>query len=327
VALLETEPSSTDGAFEVVAYGVDDITLGFDMDGSTSVPLLNAASGRDTWRGKMLGEPASWGAWSHLLSRSVSFWKSDTKRLYVQAKLAEEGAVCTPTEIRTKVQALVTRMAAIGLLSHHEPWVTRIDVAVDARCQPSEGKLLLDALESVRLPHGWRTRSVGAPRSTVYFSARASDKVYARAYCRNLKLRTGEPFGLIRLEAEHRFGPRECTLERAVDPQFISNLWLQRYGGLSANVTRLAREVQTVELFEKISSGELKPQQGERLAMFLDLERLGLARSYYPPLLYGARRREASQLGYSGNDAGENPLQVALGDLLEPYCRAVEQAA
>jgi len=47
--------------FEVVAYGIDDITLGFDMQGSDSVGLLNAASGVQQRRGTMLGAPASWG--------------------------------------------------------------------------------------------------------------------------------------------------------------------------------------------------------------------------------------------------------------------------
>jgi hypothetical protein len=47
--------------FNAVAYGVDDLTLGFDMEGSRSVAALNAAPGSQTRRGKMLGEPASWG--------------------------------------------------------------------------------------------------------------------------------------------------------------------------------------------------------------------------------------------------------------------------
>lgn len=195
--------------FQVVTVGIDDVTLGFDMEGSKSVPLLDKAAGVESRRGKMLGERASWGAWSHLLGRSVSFWKSDTKRLYVQTKLGEDGAVCELRAVARQVQKLIERMAAVGILSYAEPWVTRMDVAVDARCSSADGKLLLDALESVRLHNRWRTRSVGVPRSTVYFSARTSDSVYARAYCRNLKLRVGEPFGLIRLEAEHRFGPRE----------------------------------------------------------------------------------------------------------------------
>ena len=76
-------------SFVPVAYGIDDVTLGFEMEGSGSIERLNALPGSQTRRGKMLGEIVSWGKWSHLLGRSVAFWKTDTARLYVQAKLAE----------------------------------------------------------------------------------------------------------------------------------------------------------------------------------------------------------------------------------------------
>src|SRR6476646_5901946 len=125
--------------FEAVAYGVDDLTLGFDLEGSPSVAALNAAPGSQTRRGNMLGEPASWGKWVHLLGRSVSFWKSDTKRLYVQAKLAEAGELCPPLEIAARTRSLIERMAAAGIVSYEHPWVTRVDVAVDAECESADG--------------------------------------------------------------------------------------------------------------------------------------------------------------------------------------------
>ena len=84
--------------FEAVAYGIDDITLGFDMEGSGAIGFLNEAPGVQQRRGKMLGEPASWGKWSHLLGRSVAHWKADTQRLYVQAKVAAYGALCPPRD-------------------------------------------------------------------------------------------------------------------------------------------------------------------------------------------------------------------------------------
>lgn len=326
LALLEAEPADA-GRFEVAAVGVDDLTLGFDMQGSKSVSYLNRAAGAESLRGKMLGERSSWGSWAHLLGRSRAFWKSDTNRLYVQAKLVEQGQLCAPGELAASAQGLIERMAAAGIVSYHDPWVTRMDVAVDARCRPSDGKLLLDALESVRLPNGWRTRSVGVPRSTVYFSARTSDSVYARAYCRNLRLKTGEAFGLIRLESEHRFGPKDCPWEIASDSSFVTDLWTQRYGNLAARVRRIAREVQTVKIHERVKAGELDYKQGERLMAFLDLERLGLATDFYPSTVYVARRREARKLGYSANEAGATDLDVHLGDLLAPYKRAVEHAS
>ena len=110
--------------------------------------------GRETRRGKMLGQPASWGSWTHLLGRSVSFWKTDTNRLYVQAKLCPEGELCAPDDVGRRVRELEERMAFMGLTSFEKPWITRIDVAVDATCEPRDGKLLLDALEATPLPRG-----------------------------------------------------------------------------------------------------------------------------------------------------------------------------
>jgi hypothetical protein len=311
-------------SFVPVAYGIDDVTLGFDMTGSRSLARLQALPGTQTRRGKMLGDRASWGKFAHLLGRSVAFWKADTGRLYVQAKLAPEGQLCAPSELSEQVDALRDRMALVGLVSHEDPWVTRMDVAVDARCSAVNGKLLLDGLESVRPPNGWRTSSVGVPRSTVYFKGRATEKVYARAYCRNLKTKTGEAFELIRLEAEAGFDPRACPIDQAAEPSFAAEIWKSRYGNLASRVTRLAREVQTMEIAERVKRGELTYAQGERLAMYLDLERLGLARTYYPRTVYTARRREAARLGYGSNELGASPLEVELAELLGPYVRTVD---
>jgi hypothetical protein len=311
-------------SFVPVAYGIDDVTLGFDMTGSRSLARLQELPGTQTRRGKMLGDRASWGKFAHLLGRSVAFWKADTSRLYVQAKLAPDGRLCAPAEFYAQVDALRERMAVVGLVSHEDPWVTRIDVAVDAECSAVDRKLLLDGLESVRPPNGWRTSGVGVPRSTVYFKARTTEKVYARAYCRNLKTKTGEAFELIRLEAEAGFDPRACPIDQAAEPAFAAEIWKSRYGNLASRVTRLAREVQTVEIAARVKLGELTYAQGERLPMYLDLERLGLARTYYPKTVYAARRREAARLGYSSNELGASPLEVELADLLEPYVGAVD---
>jgi hypothetical protein len=318
---VELAPTN-EARFEVTGYGIDDVTFGFDMTGSRALTRLSEAPGVQTRRGKMLGDRASWGTWVHLLGRSVSFWKEDTLRLYVQAKLTPDGSLCSPTAFGDAYEALLKRMAWVGVVSYEPAWITRLDVAIDARCKPADGKLLLDALEAVRLPNGWRTRSVGVPRSTVYFSARATEAVKGRAYCRNLRLKTGEPFGLIRLEAEERFAPRACLVEALDDPGFAARIWMSRYGKLTGTVTRLAREMQTMEIAERVERGELNYKQGERLAMFLELERLGKAQGYYPKSIYAARRREARRLGYAAADTGAAPLDVDLSDLLAPYVEA-----
>src|SRR6266540_5959808 len=102
-------------SFVPVAYGIDDLTLGFDMEGSGAIERLNAFPGTQTRRGKMLGEAVSWGKWSHLLGRTVAFWKSDTERLYVQAKLAPAGELCTPADFARALESLLSRMAVVGL--------------------------------------------------------------------------------------------------------------------------------------------------------------------------------------------------------------------
>jgi hypothetical protein len=214
-------------------------------------------------------------------------------------------------------------MAVVGLVSYAKPWVTRLDVAVDSDCDAADGKLLLDTLEAARLPNGWRTTSSGVPRSTVYFRARTTERVYARAYCRNLKTKTGEPYGRIRLEVEERFDPRQCPLDMAEDPGFAAELWKRRYAVLSARITRIAREVQTMEIAERVRRGELTYSQGERIGMFLELERLGLATTYYPKSVYAARRRETGKLGYTANESGTESLDVELAELLAPYVEAV----
>ena len=159
----------------------------------------------------------------------------------------------------------------------------------------------------------------------MYFIARGSEKVLARSYSRNLKTKSGEPFGRIRLEAEQRFDPREVLLERAEDAQFIGSIWNGRYGKLGGTIRRLAREVQAVEIHERVKAGQLTYQQGERLAMFLDLERLGLAESYYTPTTYRQRKREAAKLGYTANEVGAESLEVDLAALLASYRDAVER--
>lgn len=308
--------------FSPLRYGVDDLTLGFDMRGSGSVARLNEIPGLPTMRGKMLGEKTSWGQWAHWFGRSAAFWKQDTSRLYVQAKLVPEGELCPPDDVRTAVNQLMERMAIVGVMSCEPPWVTRIDVAVDASCTPADGKLLLDALEAARLPNGWRTTSTGTPRSTVYFRGARSEKILARAYCRNLKMRRGEPFALIRLEASQRYAPKQLLLDNAGSGAYLGGLWMSRFGGLASRIVRLPAETQAVELGLRVGKGELRPSQAERLHLFLTLERLGVGLECYPRPIYAARRREAAKLGYGANDAPA-ALEVELGELLQPYRNAV----
>jgi hypothetical protein len=92
-------------------------------------------------------------------------------------------------------------------------------------------------------------------------------------------------------------------------------------------VRRLSREVQAAELASRVAAGELSASEGERVSMLLDLERLGLARSYYAPGMYAARRRLATRLGFSANQSGTDAVTVDLKALLAPYTETVSRAA
>lgn len=312
-------------SFSVVRFGVDDISLGFEFGGLCAAQkLLEEMPGAEQVGGKVLGHRTQMGKWANLLGRSRAVYRSESTRLYVQAKLAEPNELCPPTGVAGAVGELIARLEAMGLASWQEPWVTRLDVAVDATCAPETGKRLLDALEAARLPRAWRTTSVGAPRSTVYFKAAKSENVLARSYCRNLKLKKGQPFGLIRLEAQQRWGPRETSLVEATSPPFIGRVWRSRFAELTSRVTRVPADVQASELGDRMRRGELRHGAAERMNLFLSLERLGLAAECYPAKVYASRRREAVQLGLGASDEGQSALDIDLGDLLRPYVEAVD---
>ncbi len=310
------------GHFEVIRAGWDDVSIGFDLTGSGSIRRLNEMPGKDTRRGKMLGEQGSWGSWHHLLGRSVAFWKAENHRLYVQAKLVPADDLCAPEAFSERYQELLQRMAVVGVVAYEPAWVTRLDAAVDVRCEPQNGKALLDALDGARLPRGMRTEAMGKPRSTVNFLPRVRNEKVAVAYCRNLKNGTGEPFGLIRTEARCKFKPKEMMIEAVENPALAGFLWSTRYGGLSGTVTRLEREEQSMKFADKVRLGEIGYATAERMTAFLDYERLGLTDAVYPPSVATARRREARKLGLAANDVGTDALELELGQMLEPIAAA-----
>lgn len=81
-----------------------------------------------------------------------------------------------------------------------------------------------------------------------------------------------------------------------------------------------------MELAERMKRGELSHGQAERLHLFLDLERLGLARQCYRNSVYASRRREAQTLGYSASDISADGIDVELAELLAAYVRAADEA-
>jgi hypothetical protein len=315
-------PAAAGNAYTVAGYGYDDVSLGFDLEGSAvSLRKVAETDGRVFGVTKRLGREGAFGKFENLLDRCFMLFKSDTKRLYVQWKPAGAGELLKPAHFEKEFRYLEERLAVVGIETYERVWITRLDVSVDLVCAPEDGKALLDGLQASRLPRGQRITVDGQPRSTVYFRPRASDDVLARAYCRNLKTKTGLPFGKIRLEAVHRFKPKEWW----ADFCFTGNaaaaiIWEQRYGKdqVDGRVTRLSREEQVLTLTQRVRLSEMTPAQFERMSGFLDAERLGVAREIYSDRLYTARRKEARELGLSVNDVGEDPVDLDLGELLKP---------
>lgn len=305
--------------YRVKRFGYDDLSIGFDLNGSGSAERLRKFDSRATSFGLRLGTEASYGKFENMLGRSASIWNPKTNRLYVQWKPAAPGELLDPDHFSAEFLKLQERMAVIGVESFEPSWVTRMDVAVDLECEPAAGKLLLDALSSVRLGGGNRVTTDGDPRSTVYFRPPVSDDVLARSYCRNLKTRQGLPFGLIRLEAVQRFDPQQWWTRYLDNGRVAAGvIWEARYGKLSGKVRRFPREVQVVKLAALVKMGEIGPREFERMTAFLDAERLGLSPEIYSPSQLSERRREAKRLGLSPNDVDDEPVDLDLGELLKP---------
>jgi hypothetical protein len=308
--------------YMVAGYGYDDLSLGFDLNGSgLTLHREREMPGREFGISKRLGSEGSFGKFENLLGRSYATFKSDTNRLYVQWKPVEPGELLRPMDFEEKFRGLERRLAVMGIESFERVWATRLDVSVDLICAPEDGKALLAGLEAARLPRGQRVTVDGQPRSTVYFRPRASDDVLARSYCRNLKTRTGPPFGKIRLEAVQRFKPKEWWVDFCF--QGVAGgavIWEGRFGKdqVDGRVTRLSREEQVLTLTQRVRLGEMTAAQFERMSGFLDAERLGVARDIYNDRMYSERRREARELGLSVKDVGQEPVDLDLGELLRP---------
>jgi hypothetical protein len=204
----------------------------------------------------------------------------------------------------------------------------RVDVAVDVRYpSASAGRAVIDALRSQRLSHGHYVQEYGNPVTTVA-QKRKSGKTVARCYCRNssptAKLETGPMYGLLRFEVEKHFpaaGDRRIMPEQLESPAFARMLWEERFGtpnpsGGGTKLSRIAREVQTVKLADRVQLGEMGYAQFERMTAFLDAERLGIADRIYSTETLSRRRREARSLGLVANDALYEPQELDLDDLL-----------
>jgi len=282
--------------------------------------------GRTLW-----AERGRFGKWEHLLGDRTTLvgWVTDhptaglVRRLEVQTHLGPEGEddLCAVEAFPSRWAALQQRMALYGVLPASEPRVTRLDYAIDIRyADASVAQMTLEALRFARWPNGWYAEWAGAPPYTTV-NVKAQSKTIGRVYCRNTKLRNGrERLGKLRFEREQLFPWAQAwPAERLGESVAGAMIWGSVFGENRAagSVKRIAREVQTVKLVDRVRLGELTYAQFERMTAFLDAERLGLTDQVYTPEQARSRRREAKQLGLSESDTEYPEFDVVLDELLD----------
>jgi hypothetical protein len=268
---------------------------------------------------KLFAERDGFGKWQHLLGPRHSLITYThappskenilIRRLEVQAHLGPEGEddLCSVESFGPRWHDLEKRMAVMGVLPATMPRVVRIDPAVDVVYDdPQDGYRSLEALRFARWPRSWYAEWQGPPPYTTV-AIKSGTRTIGRAYCRNKKLKNGEPvWGKIRYEAEHRSQwPQGLPVEHLESPAApeIYWGWVFGEGQASGKVTRLKSEVVAVNLIEKVVLGEIGYAQFERMNAYLTAERLGLVHRAYTPEQARTRRREAKELGLSAVDA------------------------
>jgi hypothetical protein len=240
----------------------------------------------------------------------------------VQAHLGPDGEddLCTVERFSESFLSLQKRMGVMGVLPATDPRLVRCDPAVDVVYEnPQDGMKALEVLRYARWPKGWYAQYEGPPPHTTV-SIKSGRNTVGRAYCRNAKLKNGEPkFGKIRFEREQTF-PWATSLPAGVleHESAAVMFWgaVFALGQASGRVTRLAREMQTMKLIERVVLGDISVTQYEQLSAFLDAERLGLTDRAYSKETARRRRMLAKQLGVSPADAEPLELDESLDEVL-----------
>ena len=316
----------------IVGSGYHDVCFRWDI--STPewvVARLGEAPGQGSLNGpgrKLFAERDRFGKWQHALGEHqmvAHVVDSPThgliRRLEVQAHLGGVGLenLCSVSDFSTRWMGLQQRMALYGYLPASEPRVTRTDVAVDVEySDASDGLRTLESVKHARWPNGWHTEYQGKPPYTTVRIANG-DRTVARIYCRHTKERTGERWTRLRFEVDKRWQWADARPVSDVENvAYAPMIWETVFGQgrPSGKVTRLAREVQTVKLIERVQLGEISYAQFERMTAFLDAERLGMVDRVYTSDQARSRRREAKQLGLSASDAEYVEFDEALDELL-----------
>ena len=318
----------------VIAAGWHDTYFRWDLSTPQAVverlAKLNAVGPPLSQPGRRLyAERDRFGKWRHLLGPQnvlISYTvdspsHGQIRRLELQAHLGEPGEndLCRVDEFSRRWHRIQTFMAMVGVLPPESPSYVRADAGVDVRFNdPHDGWRLLEALRFARWPNRWHAEFQGPPPYTTV-AIKNRTKTVGRAYCRNTKLRNGEPrWGKIRLEREQRFEWKDRReVGELAESRTASTFWGSVFGdgGPAGRVTRLEREVQTVKLSDRVRLGEITASQFEQLTGFLDAERLGLTDRIYKPETARRRRALARKLGISANEAMTDPLDEDLDGL------------
>jgi hypothetical protein len=312
---------------EIVRAGIDDITIGLEMKGSRCIKrvLELAEQGRVTRYGHVrLGHEGEFGKFYDLLARHFITWSPRSSRLYIQAKLAEEGELTPIGSLQDGVEGLLERLAILGIVSYEEPFVTRIDVTADGYFEnPAIGKALLGAMLSVRLPGRLVAQLWGIPMTTVYHSL-PPRKVQARCYCRAAKTGEGSTYSVIRLERQKKWEPGEQVL-KDLTPGVCKAIWDRHFLAIVPELgycSVLSEEALLMELRKWIKAGSISHTVAERVFLYSKAERIGLVEEMYPARTLLERRREARRLGVRLESEELEGLHFAFGDLLNTYSLA-----
>lgn len=278
----------------------------------------------------LFAERDRFGGWHHLLGDHQLVGHSLDhpghgliRRLTVQTHLGGGGEelanLCSVDDFPRRWLGLEQRMALYGVLPASEPRVVRADVAVDVEYDdPADGLSSLQAVKHARWPNGWHTEFQGPPPYTTV-AVKLNQRIVASVYCRATKMKTGERWSRLRFEVrKHDRWPTARPVSALENVAYASMIWGTVFGlgRPSGTVTRLAREVQTVKLIDRVQLGEISYAQFERMTAFLDAERLGMVDRVYTPEQARSRRREAKALGLSASDAEYVEFDAALDDLL-----------
>ena len=324
---------------EIVQAGIDTVSFYLCLEGSPAIEKIARLPGKPVaYQGTMLGEHASWGEWAHPFGYRA-IWRSERKRLYLFPKLAPPNELCPIGEFEARIQRAIERLATVGVVSFMTPFVTRLDVAVDGRfSSPWIARNFLHAIHGCRVPNGGRTGAAGDPIGTIYLLTRTGRDKTGRVYDkgREMKERAGrggaeglpEPNELIRVESVHRFGPESVPVDAVAG--IARNLWAQRFLSLvpaDGQVQVIPFDQVRFRIVQSVKESLMKPSQGERMRLFLELEASGEAAGFYGPKQYAQRRREARALGLRVEDVTRTNVDFDLGAILRAYAESDAWAA